>query len=551
MFGFVGTIVLAVITNLVLPLLGVFDLQQMGPFGTIIFSSSIVLSMVRNKFLSSNIILGRGLEMITMSALTYLLFYIVLFIDNAFFGGIYTPSALLIGIPIAIIFTIISNNIKGILNKYVYENIVNKDFNPLTELNILTQELSKEVQLDIIFDTIFNNIQRNLNTKKTMFILSPELFPETQNIFPVNEKLTVTHNEILHLFHSTAQTKLLVLPELSDEFYNNTNPINQKIIEKLREEKIELIFRVINDRKIIGFLLLGRKEDSNQFYYSNEVGYLKSLIDLLNSTIEKSKLYNEINAFNINLQKKIKDATASLSRANKQLKILDSAKSDFISIASHQLRTPLSIIKGYLSMLTEGDYGKVNAEQVKVMNMTFSAVGDLEEVVNELLTSSRIERGKFTITKSPNDIIELINYVQKLYSDKYKQKGLYLKIINPKGLKKLIIDFDKEKFHQVIVNLIENAFNYTPKGGVTVTLDNKQSNVLLSVKDTGIGIPEEGKKKLFARFSRLSNAQDLRPDGTGIGLFTAKIITEKHDGKIWFESEINKGTTFFVEIPKK
>lgn len=247
---------------------------------------------------------------------------------------------------------------------------------------------------------------------------------------------------------------------------------------------------------------------------------------------------------------KAKGFAEELSDAYKKLQTLDDAKSDFISIASHQLRTPLSIIKGYLSMLKESDYGKVNDEQKRIINMSINALNDLNGIVNEILMSSRIEKGTFTITKAPADMIEIIKYIRDLYENKYKEKGLDFKVILPKGVSKLEVNIDRDKFEQVIINLIENAYNYTLKGSVVITLEAKPKTFKIAFKDTGIGIAKDDYGKLFEKFVRLDNAQKIRPDGTGIGLYTAKVIVETHGGKIWFESEEGKGTTFFVEMPK-
>jgi signal transduction histidine kinase len=551
-------------TNALLPIIGIYNYIWIGPLFMLLMNLIIAYGISRRRFLNLDSVIYYIFKILLYALTISLSYQLIEYINLIYLNAKNiiewrTFFIFIIFVPTLFLTSKVDNIFKKIIqkNKYYAFYLVED----------LSKKLSTQLDLNKISSLILKQLFKIFNINNTFLVIvdkdiSSIIFSQSTTSQNLDIKDITYINDVGAKYFE--DNSPIILSEIEYTLVNqigepslNESHQKEKLIEIMYKYKVELIYNIPLKSENFVYLLIGQK-DNHDIFVNSEIGIIKSMINNISIAISRAFLYIKVQKFNDELQSQIAQATKELTKQNVKLgvmnvklKDLDSAKSDFISIASHQLRTPLSIIKGYLSMLSEGDYGKVNSEQVKVMNMTFSAVGDLEEVVNELLTSSRIEKGKFTITKTPNDIIELIDYVKRLYSDKYAQKELYLKIHYPKGLKKLVIDFDKEKFHQVIVNLIENAFNYTPKGGVTLTLDNNKTNILLSVKDTGIGIPEEGKKKLFERFSRLENAQDIRPDGTGIGLFTAKIITEKHDGKIWFESELNKGTTFFVELPKK
>jgi signal transduction histidine kinase len=539
------TAFIALLTNLIFPMfLNIFSLTDLGPASSLIFIGFTTLAIIRYRLFDVKFLFGKLIYYLLIAFLPYISFYIFYFLLNGFSykGGV---VFYLFGIPASVFFLLIYDRMHNYISNFTDNRFIHPDYNPLKIIEQYRKDTTNKLEKNDIIETTLAYIAKTIRPELQGIIIAKD----NDTIEITNYKNTQTDieiNQLKELFDYYGSTNNQAL--IYDEF-QSPNSLALKIKRTLKRHKIKLALPLVLKNTAVGIIFLGMKE-ADYPYSTEEINFISILTNSLIQNLNRADIFEEAKRFNIELKQKVKEATTKLEKAYKQLKVLDEAKSDFISIASHQLRTPLSIIKGYLSMITEGDYGKINAEQLRVIEMSFNAVSDLSEIVNELLTSSRIERGKFTIDKTPVDIIELLNYVFKLYQNKYDKKGLSLKLITPKHQTKLIFNIDREKFEQVIVNLIENAYNYTPQGGVTVTLEEKKTSVILAVKDTGIGIPPEGKKKLFERFSRLDNAQNLRPDGTGIGLFTAKVIVEKHDGKIWFDSELGKGTTFFVEIPK-
>jgi signal transduction histidine kinase len=217
-------------------------------------------------------------------------------------------------------------------------------------------------------------------------------------------------------------------------------------------------------------------------------------------------------------------------------------------MASHQLRTPLTSIKGYISMLEDGDAGSLNSSQREYLEYAYSGSVRMVNLINDLLNVSRMQAGKFLIDKEFADIEFIVREEVQNLQAHANTKNIHLKYIAPK--KKIPdISLDINKTRQVIMNFIDNAIYYTPKGSINVSLEIIEDDIELRVKDTGIGVPKAAKKQLFSKFFRAPNAMTLRPDGTGLGLYLAKRVIEDQNGTIIFESEEGKGSTFGFRLP--
>jgi signal transduction histidine kinase len=228
----------------------------------------------------------------------------------------------------------------------------------------------------------------------------------------------------------------------------------------------------------------------------------------------------------------------------------DKVKSDFLSIASHQLRTPLTSIRGNSSMLLDGDFGNMSKEQEHALTEIANSSDRMVYLIEDLLNVSRLQSGKFAINRTAVDLGELVraeieqvssiadsHNVKIIYDDK-KWNGMEL------------VNLDKGKIGEVVSNMIDNAIFYSPADStVKVSLTQAEGFVELRIKDQGIGVPESERDDLFTKFYRASNARTKRPDGTGIGLFLAKKIIHGHGGNIIFESKEGVGSTFGFRLP--
>lgn len=236
-----------------------------------------------------------------------------------------------------------------------------------------------------------------------------------------------------------------------------------------------------------------------------------------------------------------------LAEANEKLKGLDKLKSEFVSLASHQLRSPLTAIKGYTSMLIEGDYGEINPKAKEIIDRVLESSSNLTLVVEDLLNITKIEQGGMKYEMAKFDFGDLVENTVKDLSVTAEAKGL--KLINNVSIdQKYFVNGDKEKLRQVLINLIDNSMKYTPSGQIEACLERKDTKIVLSIKDTGVGIAKEAIGKLFEKFAREDKAE-LNVSGSGLGLYLVKEIIEAHHGRVWVESEgTGKGSTFFVEL---
>ncbi len=232
-------------------------------------------------------------------------------------------------------------------------------------------------------------------------------------------------------------------------------------------------------------------------------------------------------------------------------KMVERMKTEFVSISAHQLRTPLSAIKWTLRMLLDGDLGEINPEQREFINRTYNSNERMISLINDLLNVTRIEEGRYLHKPVMYDMGEIMEYVIKLYQEEAVKRQVIFELKRTKKkLPKVLLDV--EKIRLVVQNLIDNAIRYTSPGGkVTVSLNYDKKEIVVSIKDTGVGIPKDQQERVFTKFFRGANVIKMETEGSGLGLFIARNIVESHGGKIWFESEEKKGTTFHFSIPVK
>jgi len=232
-------------------------------------------------------------------------------------------------------------------------------------------------------------------------------------------------------------------------------------------------------------------------------------------------------------------------------KMIERMKTEFVSISAHQLRTPLSAIKWTLRMLLDGDLGKITKEQREFLDKTYRSNERMIGLINDLLNVTRIEEGRYLYQPVLTDLEPVVQSVINSYKEEIEKRKIKFEFKKPeKKLPKVLIDVENMKI--AISDLLDNAIRYTPAGGiVTISLNCGKKEIEVWVKDSGIGIPKGQQDRVFTKFFRGANAVKMETEGTGLGLYITKNIIEAHGGKIWFESEEGKGTTFYFTIPIK
>ena len=231
----------------------------------------------------------------------------------------------------------------------------------------------------------------------------------------------------------------------------------------------------------------------------------------------------------------------------KKLKEVDQLKNDFLSVATHELKSPMGTIKGALENIKDGIFGPVNEKTLESVELALSETDRLANLVTDLLNVSRIEQGRITYNTEPVNLQEILLHITNQYRSRAQEKGLSL-VYEPTEMN-YIITADHGRILEIFTNLIDNAIKYSLKGEVTVTHSIEKDIVKTIVKDTGIGLSAKEREKLFSRFYRVQNEKTSAISGTGLGLWIIKQYIEAMKGKIYVDSLEGVGSSFTVEFP--
>jgi signal transduction histidine kinase len=377
--------------------------------------------------------------------------------------------------------------------------------------------------------------------------------------FNLGNRKKFAENDVLHKMF-IKKNKTIILEEAKELYYNKKTKDTIDLMEKLG---VELLVPLNIKKRTVGLLVLGPKE-TKEMYNDEDLQVLEIIGGQAAVSIENAQLYGEVKNFNRRLKKEIKEATADLEKTNKELRTanvrlseaykklrqLDDAKNEFISIASHQLRTPLTSIKGFLSMILQGDFGKYSSSVEDALRKIYISNERLIKLVNDLLSISRIEAGRFVFNLNENNIKDLISKTVETFELEAKNKKLDLRVDLPKEEVEPFV-FDKEKIQEVVSNLVDNAIKYTQEGEVKIKLENLKDKARITVSDSGRGMLKSELDSVFEKFRRGKKSNNLNTEGTGLGLYVCEKIISAHQGKIWAESDgMGKGSRFIVEIPK-
>lgn len=285
------------------------------------------------------------------------------------------------------------------------------------------------------------------------------------------------------------------------------------------------------DRPITKAFLTG-KPITEKLYYRKKDGQIVPVATTISPIVHNSKPIGAIEVFrDITLESEI-----------------DRMKSEFISLASHQLRTPLSSIKTYSHMLSDGYMGDVTPAQREALHTIINATNRMNELISTLLNITRIESGTIAVSSKMIRVERLVQGVVKDLEVQAGDKNISVTTKLPNT--PVRVKTDNLIAKEILSNLIANSLKYTPEGGnIQVRVQRKKGSVVLIVKDDGVGIPKYSQDQIFTKFFRAPNVLKYETTGTGLGLYLVKGLTEQIGGRIWFESEEGKGSTFFLSLP--
>ncbi len=292
-------------------------------------------------------------------------------------------------------------------------------------------------------------------------------------------------------------------------------------------------------KDVLACVLLVTNGEQPYEFHASATRFLEALASQTAMAVENAALVAELKRHN-----------QEISAANEKLRELDALKSKFLSIATHELRTPLSVILGYNSMLADSLQDRLSEEEKNTLEESVAACKRLIRLVNSMLDINQIQTGKMQMNFAREDLRPVVNGVIALFQHEARQKKIHLGAEMPARLTKL--DMDAERIQQVLINLIGNALKFTPSGGtISVLVRERRENqgIEVAVQDTGIGIPLEDQDKIFDEFAQVRARSEHRQEGSGLGLAIARRIVQAHEGSIQVTSAPGKGSVFTVCLP--
>ena len=512
-----------------------------SPLITLIFTASFAYGMIRHQLFDIRLIVARFVA------------YLLLLL---FIGAIYSfvsvgVSFLIAGVRPDFAQIVLSTVVVGALILFVEP--LRKFLNRITRAIFYQDAYETKDILDKLSTVLVRSIDTTALIKNSAGILRDALKAEYITVVladtpEIGKWRSVTHGaqkeKSAHSFSPeefAGLDDMLVVDLLGDT--------SDKVQSRMQKLNVAIVSRLKTSSGIIGYVFFGGKA-SGGAYSRRDIELIRISGDELAVAIQNAIHFEQIQEFNETLKQRIQEATKELRTTNSQLQRLDEAKDEFISMASHQLRTPLTSVKGYISMVLEGDAGKIAPQQKQLLSEAFASSERMVHLINDFLNVSRLQTGKFMLEQRAVDLTRVVTQEVESLQTTVKMHDLKLKFHPPKYFPTLFID--EGKIRQVIMNFIDNAIYYSRENStITVSLSVIDGDAVLEVHDTGIGVPKDEQAHLFGKFFRATNARKQRPDGTGVGLFLAKKVIVAHGGSMVFHSVEGEGSTFGFRLPVK
>lgn len=529
------------ISNLILPSLGDFRFNWLGQVLAILMAGFMAYAIIRYRLMGIELIASKVYVSLFLAIFTQISFYFILYLNKITFNNFYSLPSLIFSFIYALIF---SGIFIAVLEKLREsgDQIFFNGRNPRKAVKDIIIKLSGTIYLQEIIQLIQEEFSLILKNTKTQILV----FKNNENSKINKSNFIISPNQDIYSADPILSERLLKnLTEIvaTDELIINRK--NPHLRNELKKHNIAIVAPLKVHDKLIGALLLNDK-NSGGAYTKENIEFIETLSPQIATVLENANLHAEVENFNKDLQKKIDLQTKDIQAKSERLQKLMTMRGEFLDITSHQLRTPVSVIKGVLSMLEAGDVPRRKIKEF--ISMAFNKSLKLEEIVDEILIASEMDSEKFNLKLSPCDLTDLLKRIYEEKEPLAKRRGLDLILDLPKKLPRAKSDLKYLK--HVIINLVNNALQYTIKGSITISARAENGKIVITVSDTGIGIPKKDKGKLFSKFSRADNARNTYTDGSGLGLYIVRKIMEAHRGgsvKIK-KTEVGKGTIMEVKV---
>lgn len=531
----------AMITNLNLPTFGYFELNWVGQLFTVFWIGGVAYAIIKHRLMNVRLVVARSIAYILLIGIIAVFYTTAVFVaGNSLVLKEVSVNQTILYTLLTIFVAFTFQPLKYFLEKITDRIFFKNDYDSNELLSNLTKILASTLRLEDLTRRTLNQLFNSMHISRGTFYIFQNDHPPMlisggdvdRNKYEEKKMRKISENK-----------KVMVLEEEE----------NEKSKELMRDLKVSVIFPLHVGEKIHGLLLLGEKK-SGDIYFEKDIQLLKIFGPEVSVAVENAKAYEEIRRFNITLKEEISRATKDLKNANLKLQEIDKLKDEFVSLASHELRTPMTVIKSYLwLMLDKNNVGALSEKQKMYIDRAYTSTQRLINLVNDMLNVSRIESGRFTIAMKPMDLGLLINNVYAEMLPKAQEQKISLQFARP--LQPLPqVQGDPERVEQVLINLIGNSLKFTSENGtikIEINYDVKNSTETVSIIDNGKGISSEDIPKLFQKFSMVGTNYLVKQNaqGTGLGLYLSKSIIDLMGGKIWAQSEgLGKGSKFIFTL---
>lgn len=528
------------------------------PYGNILVVSFVVFTgyaILKYRFLDIRVVIKRSLIFTVLVLLITSIFSASAFFLSSFVQTFFGQNSILVsgaitGVLVAIGFEPIKLWLTRVTDSVLFKGQVD----PQVALSRASTKISALLDVRKLGEVIANTAYEVLKFDKLKVYIFDEVVQGYRLVHKVGQggSQDLTQDNLIYqyyqIYEQDIQNKqIIAIDELRYLVTQTQDEFLTQLVAYMEQHHIALVVPLYIKNEALGFIFLGEKKSGDP-YTNEDLNFLHILGAQAGISFKNAKLYEEQLKFADTLQQEVDKATKELKSANKELKKLDQAKSEFISIASHQLRTPMTAIKGYMSMVEDGDFGQVPDKIQKPVHAVLESSNRLLRLIEDLLNISRIESGRMQYEFEMGNVQTLVESVFEELQNHAKKKNLEFVYHAPQEPIP-DIPMDTMKVREVVMNLADNAIKYTDTGTVELFLEVKGNEVKYWVKDTGRGLTAEDKGKLFKKFSRVGSSQLVHTEGTGLGLYIAKQIIKKHKGKLWAESEgAMKGSVFALSL---
>lgn len=547
LYAFAASALIGLALNVILPAaISSWHTTRFGPLATIILVSSITYLIARRGLFDIRLATVRTISyaasLLTLSAAYYFVAYVVsTTVAGGHLASTINASPVTVILVLAFVLAFLFRPVKRFFDMVTDDIFYHDRYNVEEFFARFGEVLTSAADLRHLLERASAELVSTFRAEQAFFLLHHADDVIARHLSagtPEHSTLTAHDVALLDDYAAESNSAVIVAELLPDD--------HGALRRMLWRHHIAVVMLLRHEGAVFGYVALGYRLSGN--YTKRDIDTLVGTSNELVIAIQNAFSLHQVTAVNATLEQRIAAATKELRRSNAKLKHLDEVKDEFMSMASHQLRTPLAGVKGNLSMVLEGDMGPLLPKQEQVLQDAFTSSDRMAGLVSDFLNVSRIQTGKFVLEKTSFDL----RTVAEEEVDRLRPMAAthHMKLQLDVEGDDFTVVADESKLRQVIMNFIDNAIYYShPDSTITINLVRTKDALALTVVDTGIGVPKAEQARLFKKFFRAKNARSQRPDGTGVGLFLAQKVISAHHGSLIFTSSEGKGSTFGFSLP--